>query len=290
MILGKKFQKAPLLPEIVLFIFSAGISFCALIWLLTIYFMVTAEVDFLNYTICKRLAAFSYLELTSFIFIGFSMLGLLLLPSRRKIYSAALIISCLSIAFNTATLRAIARIGHADTIQTFERLIKTSEAHPINMPRIKQRYGMAVDLWRELENPAYQPMEEAYWTKSAKARFNKENYMVWELTEAPCNPSVPVKLFCSSDERAVGILADGTRFFGFANPEAAHTNKILNSGSFPEHIAINLRSKDTSIELYAQKMDGALVANFDIEPDTDRDSGFVEYTAAQSNGSVSCAP
>jgi len=64
----------------------------------------------------------------------------------------------------------------------------------------------------------------AYWSASDKINFTGRCHTCWRLCGEAPDETTPITLFFSTNGKAVGIRADGSRLFGFATPEAASTN------------------------------------------------------------------
>lgn len=99
--LGKRIKNKRLDVHAATFVFITGLAFCVVIRLTNIFFMVGAGGDDLYYLLSKRCGPLSYVGWATLIFSGFSLMAILLMPARKKIYSIALFVSCLSIGFNT---------------------------------------------------------------------------------------------------------------------------------------------------------------------------------------------
>ncbi|MDF7800101.1 hypothetical protein P4C99_11550 [Pontiellaceae bacterium B1224] len=273
--LGNKNKKPLLDPSIPVFIFVAGLSFCVIIWLLNIYHISSSDVDYLNYFFCKRYAGFNYFEWCSFILLGFCFLSLLLIPARKKIYSIALIISCLSILLNTTLLKKGARIAHAGFILRLEKAILSPDTDPYNQPWSKKRYLFALENWRVTEGVELQPLPSAYWSASEKAEFNTTNYVGWSATEPIINNDVPEKLFFSDQGKAAGLLPDGTMLFGFSSSEAFKTND-------QKYICFNLETDTLDYEFFASRANGILDTRYDIWSDPSWPEGRMKYSLIHS--------
>jgi hypothetical protein len=97
---------------------STGVVFCGVIWLIHIFWMACIGTPPANYYLSMPYAGLSYISLCVLSFSGFIAVGLiLLLCGKRKLFSLALIVSCLSIGTNTLVMKAILRKGHLMSMQ-----------------------------------------------------------------------------------------------------------------------------------------------------------------------------
>jgi len=194
---------------------------------------------------------------------------LLFLPYRKKAYTIALIVSCLAIGFNTAILQTIARVGHAGFVRSLERAILSPDTPSHRLPSIKNRYAIAVDLWREIENPTFQPIESAYWSETEKANFNTNCFTRWSAFGTASN-NVPTTLLFSPQGKAIGILTDGTRLFGFAGNDADRIHD-------QEDITFSVGTDRLRYEFIAVRTNGVLDTCLNMRTDLGWDVGKCKY-------------
>lgn len=158
----KQIQDKYLESQIPLLVFVVGLSFCIIIRIINIYGMVTGIADW-NYFISKKYAGMNYIWFCELSLASFCFLSLvLLIRSNGKMFSIALIVSCLSIMSNVAFMKAGMRIGHMDWIIVLENEIASEETHQTLIPRYKKWYSINVDRWNEIEKNKFEPTSGAY--------------------------------------------------------------------------------------------------------------------------------
>ena len=143
-------------------LFVTGMVFCALIWLINIYVMATSVLAGGSCFISTPYIGLSYVQLCVLVFSGFILIGALnLICSRWKLFSAALIISCISIGTNVLLLRAGLRAGHRDSIQRLEESLLSFDANDPQDPYYKypsrvllnhEALALSIDQWNKIES------------------------------------------------------------------------------------------------------------------------------------------
>jgi hypothetical protein len=148
------------------FLFVEGLTLCIVIRLINIYGMVTSVEGFhWNYLITQKYAGLNYVWLCEISLALFCILSLIfLIKAKRKLYSIALIISCLSIMSNVAFMKAAMKIGHRIRITSLEKHIQNDQTHPNTLIYLETQYKITVESWNMVENEFIEPNTNLYGT------------------------------------------------------------------------------------------------------------------------------
>ena len=157
---------SPLEVAAPILVFLSGLAFCVVIKLLNVSIMIFSDAVEGNYLISKSYYGVNYFWLCETIFTGFFFLGLLsLIRDKGKIYSAALIVSCLAIAINVVVIKAAMKKGHMMSIVILETALQRAEIDPASepyisaaMPIYRDRYKTMVEQWNEIQKNKYEPV------------------------------------------------------------------------------------------------------------------------------------
>ena len=178
--LNKKFKEEVLGSSQSLFLFVTGLTFCIVIRLINIYGMVTSVSGDWNYLISKRYFGINYVWFCEISLIAFCLLGIaLLFKSKKKIYSIALIVSCLSIASNVAFMKAGVRITHRNGIVLLEKNIQDPQAHPIALMFYERQYRKSIMYWNRVEHDKIEPNTKLYGTYLRRLKESGEDAYVY---------------------------------------------------------------------------------------------------------------
>ena len=153
--------------RIPIFVFSTGIAFSAIIWLWHIFWMACIGTPPSNYYVSMPYAGLSYIQFCVLIFSGFIILGLILLWfGERKIFSVALIVSCLAIGSDTLLMKAILKKGHLMSMQGLVQGLQEFDPNDQEGPWYRipsmvlfNHEALTVDIrrWNKIETEKFEP-------------------------------------------------------------------------------------------------------------------------------------
>ena len=141
-------------------VFLAGLLYCIIIRLINICTLVSNTPNELNYYYSMPFGGINNYWRIEIIFSGFCLLGLILLINcKGRIFSAALILSCLSIGINTTLLKAPLKNLHEEYIfSSVELAFKWGDYGP----RLWEIHNRAINQWNTLYENKYEPVAGVY--------------------------------------------------------------------------------------------------------------------------------
>lgn len=169
MILQKSISKLSIRWIAPVILYVTGITFCGVIWLVDIYFIVSDQNW--NYYISISSPVLNYWFLCGIIFSGFCIIGFIFcIRKTSTLLTCALIISCLSIATNTVLLKKILKLGHRMEISRLEIYLQNDKIDMRSISYMRSirycetRYQKSVEEWNLVEDEVITPNTNLFGT------------------------------------------------------------------------------------------------------------------------------
>ncbi|MDF7801665.1 hypothetical protein P4C99_19460 [Pontiellaceae bacterium B1224] len=221
MILLKKAYSQSVSRVVLLTLFSTGITFCGVIWLIDIAAHILESG---NYLISAPSPYFNYRVLCEFIFGGFCILALILILKKEStLLALALMVSCASIAINTVLLKKISSLSHREWISTLEQLIQDENTHIGTSIFYKQEHRQYVKLWNLVEVDKIEPNTMLY---RVRIHLNDKDLLNWDRALDKIEGILWDHLYCCSVNDLEEHLNDGI-YIKIDNVEDHHSTGTM---------------------------------------------------------------